>query len=94
MTRGDAPDDVNRLCGTIVLRNQDAWSLRVIRIVLDDNGRRQGSDDVVHKNVVSCEFFIAMQGDPYLAARHEYLSFFQGLAQVRDPSSLEFVLSR
>ena len=94
MTRGDAPDDVNRLCGTIVLQNQDAWSLRVIRIILDDNGRRQAIDDVVHKNVVSGEFFIAMQEDLYLAARHEYLNFFQGLAQVRDPSSLEFVVSR
>jgi hypothetical protein len=52
---------MNRLIGSILLQNQDAWPLRVVGVVLHHHGRVQSVDDVVHAYAVCGEFLIAVE---------------------------------
>jgi len=62
---------MNRLFGLILLQNQDATSLCVIRIIFDHHGGSQAIDDVMHENTIRCEFFVPMERDQHFAACHE-----------------------
>ena len=69
----------------IVLQNEDAWPFRIVRIIFHSYGLVQAVDDVMHKQVVGGEFFVAVERYTDLAARHEPLYLFEGLAQFLDP---------
>lgn len=77
---------MNRLTGPILLQNQNARPFRVVGVIFDHNGTGQSIDNIVHEDIVRCEFFVAVERYPHLAARYEQPYLFQGLAQSRDPS--------
>lgn len=65
----------------ILLENQHARPLRVVRIILDDDCRVESNHDLTHLDTVRSEFIVPVSGHPYVAARHEYADRLEGLAQ-------------
>ena len=76
---------MNRLLGTILFENQDAWPFRVRQVVFHDDSRFQAVDDVAHVNTVCGEFLVAVERNTHFATSHQCSYLFQGLAQFRDP---------
>ena len=66
---------MNPLAVPILLQRQYTWTLRILRIVLHDDGVCYSLDDVSHKNVICRQFIIAM-------VRY---SDFSAIDQVRNP---------
>jgi hypothetical protein len=73
---------MNRLTGSIVLQNEDAWPLRVHGVILDHHGSVQSVDDIDDVYVVACEFLVAVKRYTHVAACHERAYFVQCLAQI------------
>ncbi len=85
---------MNRLTGSILLQNQDAWPLWVTGVILDHHGSFQSVNDIAYVDTVRSELLVAVERYAHFAARHECPYLFQCLTQFRDPPSPEFVLSR
>jgi hypothetical protein len=67
---------MNRLIRAIVLENQDARPLRVIRVVFDHNGRVQPVDHITHLDPVCGKFLVPMKRYANIAASHEGQNLF------------------
>jgi hypothetical protein len=52
---------MNRLIRAIVLKNQDARPLWIVRVILDHNGRVQTVDDITHQNPVCGKLLVPMK---------------------------------
>jgi hypothetical protein len=71
MAPRDAPDHVDWVTVAISLKDENARSLRVARIIFDDNRGRRAIDDLTCENVVFCHLIISVRRDPDLAALDE-----------------------
>lgn len=52
---------MNRLTGSILLQNQDAWPLWVVGVILDHNGSFQPVNDIAHVDTVRGELLVAVE---------------------------------
>jgi hypothetical protein len=52
---------MNRLIGSILLQNQDAWPLRIVGVILDHNGHFQSVNDIAHVDTVRGELLVPME---------------------------------
>ena len=60
---------MNRLTVSIVFQYQNAWPFRIVWIVFDHGSAGETVDHVTNQHAVRGEFFIAVIGYTYLAAR-------------------------
>ena len=59
---------MNRAIRRIALQHQAATSLRIVRIVLDHNGRCNPGDDVANLYIVRCQLLGSVERDSSSAA--------------------------
>lgn len=52
---------MNRLIRAIVLKNQDARPLSVVRVILDHNGRVQTVDDITHLDPICGKLLVPVK---------------------------------
>jgi hypothetical protein len=52
---------MNGLTVSILFENQHAWPLRIVRVILNNNGRPQPIDDVTHAYRVSGKLLVAVK---------------------------------
>jgi len=66
---------VNGFTGPVFLENENAWTLRVVRVILEDLRLFDTIEDFPYHNIVFGEFVVAMFRDSYVPAadQREYL---------------------
>ena len=80
LSGGNAPDYMNRSIRSIPLQRETAAAFRIVRIVLDHEGRRNPGDDVANLHCVRRQLFQSMKRDPYVAAGDERENLLDGAA--------------
>lgn len=72
---------MNRPTCAILLEDQHARPLRIIRIILDHDRRVESTDNLTHLDTVRREFIVPVSGYSYIAACHEHAHRVEGLTQ-------------
>jgi hypothetical protein len=70
---------MNRLILAIMLQDEHARPLRVIRIILDDDRSVQAFDDIAHRDAVRGKLFVPVERYAHIAVRHERSYLFQSV---------------
>ena len=71
---------MNRSIRSIPLQRETAAPFRIVRIVLNHEGRRDPGDDIANLHCVGRQFFESMKRDQYVAACDECLDLLDGAA--------------
>jgi len=61
---------MNRPTVSILLQNQRAWPLRIVGVILDNNGGPQPIDDIMDAYGVRGERVVAVERDPHVTPCH------------------------
>jgi len=61
---------MNRPTVSILLQNQRAWPLRIVGVILDNNGGPQPIDDIMDAYGVRGELVVAVERDTYFTPCH------------------------
>ena len=78
---------MNRAIRRIPLQHQAAVPLRIVRIVLDHDGRRNPGDDVANLYIVRGQLLGSVERDSYFVVRHQRLDAVEGLGHERRDGS-------
>jgi hypothetical protein len=71
---------MHRLTVLVLLQDEYTRSLIIRRVIFDHGGLTDPQEHIMHKNVIGCEFIIAMVGYDDLLTRHQLQNSLQGLA--------------
>ena len=74
---------MNRAIRRIPLQHQAAAPLRIVRIVLDHDGRRNPGDDVANLYIVRGQLLGSVERDSYFVACHQRLDAVEGVGHER-----------